>query len=97
MSQGSGEHAAAETPVPGSSSGEPPLIESRPLLTVQRGEPTAAELAALTVVVDALVRSGQQHPEPERHAGSRWAAKERLVRPPLRPGPGTWRTSALPR
>jgi hypothetical protein len=49
------------------------------------------------VVVDALVRSGQQHPEPERHAGSRWAAKERLVRPPLRPGPGTWRTSALPR
>lgn len=83
-------------------SAEPPAVEpadagSRRLLTIVRGEPTAAELAALTVVVDALVRRRSQQPAPDRLAGSRWAAKDQMMRPQLRPGPGAWRASALPR
>jgi hypothetical protein len=70
--------------------------ETQPLLSLVGGEPTAAELAALTVVVDALVRGGSQPTACDR-PGSRWAAKEHSMRPHLRPGPGAWRASALPR
>jgi len=68
----------------------------QPLLTIVRGAPTPAELAALTVVVEALVRRANQRPAPERPGRSRWAAKEQLLRPQFRPGPGAWRASALP-
>jgi hypothetical protein len=71
--------------------------ETPPLVSVVRGEPTAAELAALAVVIDALVRYGSQPSAAERPGGSRWAAREQLMRPQLRPGPGAWRASALPR
>jgi len=79
------------------SQGSAGAAENQPLLSVVRGEPTAAELAALSVVVDALVRCGSQSSKPEQTDGSRWAAKEQLMRPQLRPGPGAWRSSALPR
>jgi hypothetical protein len=92
MSQPSAEPPAAK-PV----ATEPAAAESRPLLAVVRGEPTAAELAALTVVVGALVRGARQHPATERTARARWAAKDQMVRPQLRPGPGAWRASAAPR
>ncbi len=69
----------------------------RPLLTVVRGEPTAAELAALTVVIGAAARRGSQRPAAQRPAGSRWAARDRMVRPPVAAGPGAWRASGLPR
>jgi len=83
-------------------SAEPPATQSaaadsQPLLAVVRGEPTAAELAALAVVVDALVRRASQRAAPDRAAGSRWAARQQLMRQQLRPGPGAWRASALPR
>jgi hypothetical protein len=69
--------------------------QARPLLTVVHGEPTVAEVAALTVVIDALARRGSQHPaaKPTR---SQWAARDRMLRPPLAAGPGAWRASALP-
>jgi hypothetical protein len=51
----------------------------RPLLRVVRGEPSAEELAALTVVVAAPVGT--------------WASFGDLHRLPLRPGPGGWRAS----
>ena len=70
---------------------------SLPLVTVVCGEPTAAEIAALTVVVDALVRRSGRRAEPGRPAGSRWGARDQSMRPQLRPGPGAWRASALPR
>jgi hypothetical protein len=65
-------------------------------VTVVRGEPTAAEVAALTVVVDGLVRRESQRVLAERPAGSRWAAKRHLMRPQLQPGPGAWRASVRP-
>jgi hypothetical protein len=98
MSQDSAGPAAADgvSAAAGQSAG-PAAAVAQPLVSVVRGEPTAAELAALTVVVDALLRHGSQSSEPERPDGSRWAAKEQLMRSQLRPGPGAWRSSALPR
>jgi hypothetical protein len=81
MSQGPAESAGAQ---------------ARPLLTVVRGAPTAAELAAVTVVIGALARGGSQRPLPQRPGGARWAARDQLMRPPLSAGPGAWRASALP-
>jgi hypothetical protein len=61
---------------------------------VVRGEPTAAELAAVVVVLAGRA-SGQGPPTPAPR--SEWAAKSRQLRPQLHPGPGAWRASALPR
>jgi hypothetical protein len=66
----------------------------RPALTIVRGEPTAAELAALIVVLAGRPRpAGLQ----ARRRASEWAARRRLMRPELAAGPGAWRASALPR
>ncbi|HSR83720.1 MAG TPA: acyl-CoA carboxylase subunit epsilon [Streptosporangiaceae bacterium] len=91
MSQSAAQPAAADAAQPAAADAP------RPLLTIVRGEPTAAELAALTVVVSALARRGRQHPARERPRGSRWAAKDQMLRPQLSPGAGAWRGSALPR
>ena len=62
----------------------------RPLLRVVRGEPSAEELAALTVVVAALSqRRTRRRPTPV----ATWASFGDLHRLPLRPGPGGWRAS----
>ncbi|RBY86590.1 acyl-CoA carboxylase subunit epsilon [Blastococcus sp. TF02A-30] len=61
--------------------------EQQPLLRVVRGEPSAEELAALTVVVAALSqRRGRRRPTP---VGA-WASPAFSHRRPLRPGPGGW-------
>jgi hypothetical protein len=67
-----------------------------PLLRVVRGDPDDAELAALTAVVAGLA-SGRAPAEGPTGPPSRWADRSALVRAPLRPGPGAWRASALPR
>jgi hypothetical protein len=62
----------------------------QPLLRVVRGNPSAEELAALTVVVAALAqRRTSRRPTP---AGA-WASSPDALRRPLRPGPGAWRAS----
>ncbi|HEY2508378.1 MAG TPA: acyl-CoA carboxylase subunit epsilon [Streptosporangiaceae bacterium] len=66
-----------------------------PLLTVVRGEPTPAELAAVTVVIGTrAAQAGQPEPSCPR---SVWASPASKLRPQLHPGPGAWRASALPR
>jgi hypothetical protein len=62
-----------------------------PLLRVVRGEPTAEELAALTVVVAALAQ-----PRPRRRPTpvGAWASYADAHRRPLQSGPGGWRASA---
>ena len=61
-----------------------------PLLRVVRGEPTAEELAALTVVLAALSqRRGRRRPVP---VGA-WASRADAVRTPLQVGPGGWRAA----
>ena len=66
------------------------MSEQRPLLRVVRGEPTAEELAALTVVVAAL--SQRRTPRRPTPVGA-WASFGDAHRQPLRPGPGGWRAS----
>ncbi len=61
-----------------------------PLLRVIRGEPSAEELAALTVVVAALSQPRRRRrPAP---VGA-WASYADAHRRPLQPGPGGWRAS----
>jgi hypothetical protein len=61
-----------------------------PLLRVVKGEPTPAELAALTVVVASLSqRRSRRRPTP---VGA-WASRGDAVRPLLQPGPGGWRAA----
>jgi len=68
---------------------------------VVRGEPTAGELAALTVVLSALqtrslLNASARHPaQPPRGPG--WPDRAALTGAPLQPGPGAWRRSFAPR
>jgi len=61
-----------------------------PLLRVVKGEPTAEELAALTVVVAGLSQR-RPHRRPTPVGG--WSSRADLVRTPLQPGPGGWRAA----
>jgi acyl-CoA carboxylase epsilon subunit len=61
-----------------------------PLLRVVKGEPSAEELAALTVVVAAL---SQRRPSRRPAPVGGWAERSDLVRQPVRPGPGGWRAA----
>jgi hypothetical protein len=69
----------------------PPSAGAPPLLRVVTGEPTAEELAALTVVVAAL--SKQRGPRRRPTPVGAWASFADTHRRPLRPGPGGWRAS----
>jgi hypothetical protein len=61
-----------------------------PLLRVVKGEPSAEELAALTVVVAAL---SQRRPRRRPAPIGAWASRADAVRPLLHPGPGGWRAA----
>jgi hypothetical protein len=66
------------------------VSEDRPLLRVVKGEPTAEELAALTVVVAALSqRRERRRPTP---VGA-WSSFADGHRSPLQHGHGGWRAS----
>jgi hypothetical protein len=66
---------------------------AEPLFRVVRGTPTDVELAALSVVLAARTRSGDEPPPPPP-GPSAWAAAGRGGRVLGRPGPDAWRTSA---
>jgi hypothetical protein len=63
-----------------------------PALRIVRGEPDAAELAALVTVLAAASGGGGEAAAPARSA---WADPARSVRTPL--PRGGWRTSLAPR
>lgn len=95
-SRPSGPHRGQE---PSSSDGEPPrhtyvdpsgARSARPMLRVVKGEPTAEEIAALTVVVAAMSqRRERRRPAP---VGA-WASYADGHRFPLQHGHGGWRAS----
>ena len=64
--------------------------DQRPLLRVVKGEPTPAELAALTVVVAAMA---QRRPRRRPAPVGAWASHADAHRGPLRAGPGGWRAA----
>jgi hypothetical protein len=68
-------------------------MSDRPLLRIVKGNPSDAELAALTVVV-ATLSAPAPSVGPTR---SLWADPAHRLRTPPRPGPGAWRASGLPR
>ena len=69
--------------------------ERRALFRVVRGEPTDAEVAALTVVLAAVAAEPPASPAPA--APDRWSDPAARFRRPLHPGPGAWRASTWPR
>jgi hypothetical protein len=100
--QGSGsDQAAAGTgqAVGGTPSAPGPGPAPEPVLAIARGNPSAVETAAVVVVLSALAAGPEQaaRPEPRMGPRSEWSARYRLLRSPLRRGPGGWRASALPR
>jgi hypothetical protein len=71
------------------------MTGTRPILRVVRGNPSDAELAALTAVVAAAATSRKPRaPEPR---SSWWGDHAAALRKPLFPGDGAWRASGLPR
>ena len=72
---------------------EPSEPATQPLLRVVKGDPTEEELAALVAVVATL---GAPAAAPTRRTPE-WNHHRRMQRVVLRPGPGAWRSSALPR
>ena len=62
----------------------------QPLLAVVKGEPTPAELAALTAVVLSL-GSGETAAS-EKPSARHWFRRQQLQLAP-RPGPGSWKRS----
>jgi Acyl-CoA carboxylase epsilon subunit len=69
-------------------------------LEVVAGNPSAEELAALTVALTAALAAGdgRSGPGPPGRAGgaSVWADRSAMVGAPLRPGRDAWRRSARP-
>ena len=79
---------------PASSGGASPA--SGPVLEVVAGDPSAEDLAALTVALSAVLTArGAPAGQPGR-AASGWADRSRLMNAPLRPGPDAWCRSARP-
>jgi Acyl-CoA carboxylase epsilon subunit len=74
----------------------PPESPARPLLSIVRGDPTPAELAAVLVVLAARARSAASTAG-ARQSRSQWSAPTRMMRPQLARGAGAWRASGLPR
>jgi Acyl-CoA carboxylase epsilon subunit len=66
-------------------------VSEQPFLQVVSGDPTPAELAAVTVLLTALTRAGGESEQP-RPAGGWSDLSLRIGRPPA-PGPGAWRNS----
>jgi hypothetical protein len=65
-------------------------VSEQPLLRIVKGEPTAEELAVLTVVVAAL---SQRRERRKVAPVSGWASYADAHRRPVQAGPGGWRAS----
>jgi hypothetical protein len=69
--------------------------ERRAAFRVVRGEPSDAELAALTVVLTAAAASRRGRSAPATR--DRWSDPATRFRTQLHPGPGAWQASTWPR
>jgi hypothetical protein len=66
-------------------------------LSIVAGHPTAAETAAVTVVLTALASAAAGTQPGADGQRSEWSDRSRSLRPAVSPGPGAWRASGLPR
>ncbi|HUC57412.1 MAG TPA: acyl-CoA carboxylase epsilon subunit [Streptosporangiaceae bacterium] len=68
------------------------------MISVQRGQPSEAELAALVAVLAAVLAaraSAQAGHGAAPPARSEWARRSRMLRRPLTPGQNGWRRAPL--
>ncbi|MHB1596775.1 MAG: acyl-CoA carboxylase epsilon subunit [Streptosporangiaceae bacterium] len=74
-------------------------MRRHPVLTIVRGDPDDAEVAAIVAVLAARARSAESAANGRASGASLpdWSDRSRLLREPLTPGQGAWRRSALPR
>jgi hypothetical protein len=74
---------------------EPEAASQAPVVTVTRGEPTPAELAAVLAVLYAVAANrGASAPAGPARPRSAWMDRSRVRRTLPPPGPGAWRASA---
>jgi hypothetical protein len=65
---------------------------TEPDFSVLAGDPTPAELAAVTAVIQALLEEeGENDRKRAQHGQSAWQQSQRALRQPLHPAPGAWR------
>ena len=64
-----------------------------PLFRVVAGQPTHEEVAALAAALAVKRAAAARQAAQTRPVPGRWAARSRLVRGPLEPGPDAWRRS----
>ena len=76
-------------------SGNAEQTPEKPPLFLVRGKASPEEVAALTVVLQAVAASGA--PAAEVEVRPEWSAHHRKVRASHPAGPGGWRSSGLPR
>ena len=73
-------------------------LPARPVLSVVRGEPTEADIAAVVAVLAVRAHAAAAGvPGPAGANLSAWSDRRRLLREPILRGQGAWRASALPR
>ena len=73
---------------------------ARPVLSIVRGQPTEAEIAAVIAVLAVRARAAAalaSVPGPASASHSAWSDRSRRLREPIVRGHGAWRASALPR
>jgi hypothetical protein len=65
---------------------------------VVRGNATPEEIAAVVVTLTAVAAARTRSADEAKHepVPTNWNDRARLLRAPVRPGPGGWRRSALP-
>ena len=73
------------------------LPGQRPAITVTRGQATRAEIAAIVAVLLSVRVPAAAATAAESARPSRWAEGSRTRTALPRPGPHSWRASALPR
>jgi hypothetical protein len=71
---------------------QPP--QEPPLLRIVKGNPTPEEVAALVAVVSSMATAAAESAAQQKAPRPEWSARHRMLRQPLRHGPGAWRASA---
>jgi hypothetical protein len=69
-------------------------VEPPPLLRIVKGNPSAEEVAALIAVVSSMASAAADAAAQQKAPRPEWSARHRMLRRPLRHGPGAWRASA---
>ena len=73
------------------SAGEGPVVDTA-AFDVLAGNPTEHELAVVVSVLSSLPAVQLEQPNPPSY----WSNRAGMMRRPIYPGPGAWRSSAFP-